>query len=298
MRSMELGATEQQIGPTPAIKLVNREDMVDFVANTGVIAGSYRFDDEFKPHFHPLRTPAGRTVSSCCPHDHKHHKGLMYALRTERVNFWEERSTLPGEQVGRIEHIKFVAQSHRDGAAAFEEELVWRSTADATEIFHEKRAVACRSHNGAFIWDWETRLQVLVDCTLITSQWSERLSDGTVVNYHGLGLRLTREFACTGGNRLLLDGQPLSFQEGMGRSPQEATFLGCFDGQWPPACASVTFRQKGRNGLYVRENPFAFLSMGPSNLSPVRLCSGSSLIEAYTVSVQDEDYAWLKSNYL
>ena len=48
------------------------------------LPGLYVLDDPFKPYIHPLKTPAGHTVSLAMPHDHPHHKGSMYALRTPR----------------------------------------------------------------------------------------------------------------------------------------------------------------------------------------------------------------------
>lgn len=54
----------------------------------------YLLNDPFKPHFSSLKTPAGRETTLVSPGDHRHHKGLMYALRCEDLNFWEEH---PGD---------------------------------------------------------------------------------------------------------------------------------------------------------------------------------------------------------
>jgi hypothetical protein len=281
----KVGLASSQHAP---VKAITDQDAVHFTAANGVVAGSYQLRDKFKPHVHPLRTPGGRTVSLSSPHDHKHHKGLMFALRTERINFWEERSTLPEEEVGQMVQLDFVTESDKAGAALLRGTLLWQSLDSQTKVFREERSIACRYENGAFVWRWSSKLRVLLDCTLIMSQWSERLSTGSLVNYHGLGLRLVRDFGCTGGNRLILDGQTISFPDGMGRRPKEVTFYGSLDGNWPPACASVTFRQQTNNALYVRESPFAFLSLGPSNLSPVHLTPDAEIFEDYEVIVRDE----------
>jgi hypothetical protein len=281
-----------KVSPIPnevvPVKAITDQNAVHFIAANGVVAGSYQLRDNFKPHVHPLRTPFGRTVSLSSPHDHKHHKGLMYALRTERVNFWEERSTLPKEEVGKMVQLNFVTKSEESGAALLRGDLLWQSIDSQTKVFREERSIACRYENGAFVWRWTSKLQVLLDCTLIMSQWSDRLLDRSLVNYHGLGLRLVRDFGCTGGNLLILDGETIAFPEGMGSRPKEVTFYGSLDGDWPPACASVTFRQQTNNGLYVRESPFAFLSLGPSNLSPIQLTRDSEIFEDYEVIVRDE----------
>ena len=73
-----------------------------------VLAGRYAYRDPFKPHVHPLNTPMGYTVSLRSPHDHPHHKALMYALRASDVNFWEEYATTDQEKVGQQEHETFL----------------------------------------------------------------------------------------------------------------------------------------------------------------------------------------------
>ena len=80
---------------------------VDF-HHGAVLAGRYAYRDPFKPHVHPLNTPMGYTVSLRSPHDHPHHKALMYALRASDVNFWEEYATTDQEKVGQQEHETFL----------------------------------------------------------------------------------------------------------------------------------------------------------------------------------------------
>ena len=68
-------------------------------------------------------------MSLAMPHDHPHHKGLMYALRTPHVNFWEERSTLPGEVVGRQIHQQFDELTEVGEHVGFVELLRWETEA-------------------------------------------------------------------------------------------------------------------------------------------------------------------------
>ena len=91
------------------------------------LAGSYCYTDPFKCYLHPLNTPEGYTVSLRSPEDHRHHKGLFYGLRTQRVIFWEEYSTRPGETVGQQLHTKFTSTVFEGDTVGFAENLAWKS---------------------------------------------------------------------------------------------------------------------------------------------------------------------------
>src|SRR5215218_6200604 len=122
------------------MQLVVTDQAVSFVDGERV-AGRYVLDDPFKPFIHPLKTPAGHTVSLAMPHDHPHHKGLMYALRTPQVNFWEERSTLPGEVVGRQIHQRFDELTEVGEQVGFVEILRWETEAGEA-LFQERRSIS------------------------------------------------------------------------------------------------------------------------------------------------------------
>ena len=51
--------------------------------------------NQFKPYVRELYTLRGENVLRDAPPDHLHHHGLMYAIRLNGVNFWEERDS-PG----------------------------------------------------------------------------------------------------------------------------------------------------------------------------------------------------------
>ena len=274
--------------------LIFTPSSVEFYDAAANLAGRYHYRDEFKPHFHPLKTPRGHTISLASPHDHKHHKGLMYALRTETVNFWEERSTLPNEQVGIQQHQEFAQVTGSGEQVGFVETLVWLEQPSGRVVFTETREIRCRMEpaQGGYLWSWRARLTAAEDCRLIQSQWSSTSEDGRKINYHGLGLRLCRAFGGgTGNNKLVLDGVETAFKDGMGSAPRQAVFTGSFDGNWPVERASVRFEQRQNNTLYVLSEPFAFLSMGPSNAAPLDWKKGAVIEEAYSVLIADGDIA-------
>lgn len=258
------------------------------------LAGLYRFTDEFKPHIHPLRTPRGHTVTSASPHDHKHHKALMYALRAEDVNFWEESATRPTEVPGVQRHTGFTEVVSRGPEVGFTEVLHWAASDGSLATFEETRRVTCRHDPSqrAFIWTWSTRLLALRDLHLVQSQWSHALADGSKVNYHGLGVRLRRDFGgMTRNHELHIDGEVARerFQSRMGARPCSVAFIGSLDETWPVERAGVRFEQPAgqQNALYVMEDYIPFMALGPTNDAPRRLKADDVLEERYTVTVFD-----------
>ena len=272
-------------------------DHVDFSTARGALAGRYHHGDRFKPFLHPLLSPKGHGVSLASPHDHKHHKGLLYALRIAGLNFWEEAPTLPGERVGRQTHLAFTDVRTRGDEVGLTETLRWEPLDGGDAVFDETRTLACRREGTGFRWSWTTTLTARRAFTLIQSQWSFAKPDGRRINYHGLGLRLRREFGGgTRNNALQLDDGPLQwnrsdapfdFTTAMGAVPQRVTFAGCIDGFHPAPEIAVTIEQHQANGLFVLETPFSFVALGPSNLAARPLGAGESLVEHYTVTVAD-----------
>jgi hypothetical protein len=256
------------------------------------LAGFYRHSDEFKPHVHPLRTPRGHCLTSARPHDHKHHKGLMYALRAEDVNFWEEAATSPKEVPGVERHQCFTDVVSRGSQVGVTETLRWTAEDGSLASFDETRKLSCRHDPAAraFIWNWFTRLVTLRPLHLLQSQWSHRLPNGTSVNYHGLGIRLRRDFGgLTRNHELRVDGVSFreNFQQQMGSRPHEVTFIGSIDETWPVERAGVTFQQQQNHALYVMEEPFPFMALGPTNLAPLNLEAGQTIEESFAVTVFD-----------
>lgn len=209
------------------MKLQYGPDYVDFMAEDR-LAGRYNHIGEWKPYVHPLCTPAGHAVSLAMPHDHVHHRGLMYALRTRYINFWEERSTLPGEAAGRQVHERFCRVQPQGECVGFTQMLRWEPHGGGAPCFHEERTIHCRllPDGGGYEWRWATTLEALRGLELIMSQWSARKADGTRVNYHGLGLRFVRDFSYQGACLLEVDGVEAPFVAGMGMSPHSVVVQG------------------------------------------------------------------------
>lgn len=272
------------------MRLQLADTSMDILGEGGGLAGRYVFADPYKPYLHPLLTPSGVAMSAFMPHDHKHHRALMYALRTPELNFWEERATVPGERVGRQVHVELSEVVEQGDTVGFTQRLVWCAHDDEVPVLLETRRVSCRSEGRGFSWTWHTRLEAQRELTLRMSQWSSPRADGRLVNYHGLGLRLPREFGGAIANvELRLEGSRSGVAEAHGTAPHSIEYRGAVDGYWPVRFAGVRFRQRQPNTLFIMKDPFAYIALGPSNDQPRTLKRGEILEEDYTVDVFDAD---------
>lgn len=134
----------------------------------------------FKPYVEALYSPAGVNVLLDGPEDHKHHHGLMYAMRVEGVNFWEEHRE-PGVQSGDAP-----AATLAGGTATITQSLSWLDPAQSKELLAETRRISVTraGETPATVVTWESEF---------------RLPDGAEsaefagAHYHGLGMRFVRD---------------------------------------------------------------------------------------------------------
>ncbi len=248
------------------------------------LAGQYVLNDPFKPHFSILNSPKGHNIALVSPADHRHHKGLMYALRCADLNFWEED---PGSGECGIQEIL----STSPVAGGFVQDLLWREEGGRLATYREIRTITFRatSNSSSFEWCWNTRREALRDHLLVKSPWSATLPDGRTVNYHGLGLRLPWTWAYPDKTvaGVEVDSHPVEAADVMGSTSPEVTMRGLMDGQWSPAKCAVTIRQNLRSAWFVLRQPFAYLAVGPTNAEEIDVRSGDAFEETYIITVTD-----------
>lgn len=248
-------------------------------------AGRYVLDDPFKPYLHPLRTPEGHCVTDCMPVDHRHHKGLMYALRSHDLNFWEEDSDCG---IQRQQSISMLEDARGVG---IRQELLWQARGGGCDTYLETREIACRydAENRGFHWTWHSRRTALRAHRLVKSPWSLPLDDGRMINYHGLGIRLPRAWAFPGDafSGVEAGGRALDWRQVCGSSGAEVGWWGRIDGHWTPPLAAVTIRQEQQDTWFALKTDFAYLSVGPSNAVEVEVPEGQVFEEICHVLVQD-----------
>ncbi|MFP4500514.1 MAG: DUF6807 family protein [Candidatus Hydrogenedentota bacterium] len=155
----------------------------------------YRYTDvPYKPYVDVLTTPSGINVLRDSPDDHRHHHALMYAIKVNGVNYWEEHDT-PGVQA----HHGFTQTRilTNPGGGMFTSQLAWKPSPDSAEpVLHETRRI--RSYGvveGATLAAWHTQLTAPEPVTLGGS------------HYHGLGMRFVESMDQTGDFRFEGDAE-------------------------------------------------------------------------------------------
>jgi hypothetical protein len=248
------------------------------------VVGIYRLDDPCKPHFRSLRTPLGHETVVVSPGDHPHHKGLMYALRCDDLNFWEEQSD--DGPIGVQESLAVTAVP-----GGLRQELLWRAASGGLETYRETRTLTAtpRADGAALVWEWHTRRKALRDHCLSQSPWALQLPDGRRINYHGLGLRPPWMWRFPGAwaGAVEMDGVKVDPLEACGTNGPRMGLWGLIDGQPARTRAAVTIEQSQTFTWFVLKGDFPFLAVGPSNASAVPVARGDNVEEHYRITVED-----------
>lgn len=145
--------------------------------------------NQFKPYVKELFTLAGDNVLRDAPADHLHHHGLMYAIRVNGTNFWEEK-TEPGHERPVELQTREVGANH----ATFSQLIHWIAHKDkdakdsaAAALLVERRTITLS------VDDAEQEVAV---------RWQAEFEPGraapkamlTGSHYNGIGLRLPESF--------------------------------------------------------------------------------------------------------
>jgi hypothetical protein len=150
--------------------------------------------NQFKPYVRELHAFNGVNVLRDAPPDHLHHHGLMYAIKVNGTNFWEETPTAGHQRAGR-EVLRTIG---RDPAghprARFSHPVYWLTAdqvnsvnpaADASLVEQRTLSVTVDEKTGELALEWRGDFTV--------GPGSARVTLGGAA-YHGLGLRLPAAF--------------------------------------------------------------------------------------------------------
>ena len=142
----------------------------------------YRYGDApYKPYVQALCTPGGANVLRDAPHDHLHHHALMYAIKVDGVNFWEEQ-----QSPGRQKHVRFVdpkiVKEGNQPKAIFTEQVEWEDPKMKKVLLVEERTIAVMREKelGATVLHWQVKF-------ILPKGKSSATLTGS--HYHGLGMR-------------------------------------------------------------------------------------------------------------
>ena len=143
--------------------------------------------NQFKPYVRELYSLTGVNVLRDAPADHLHHHGLMYAIRVNGVNFWEEHGQPGIQKPVRLLNRSSGYDSRRRPRARFTHLIHWVSSAEASPLLIERRTLTVTIDEviGEVALRWQGAFEVGRGTESIKLHGSA---------YNGLGLRLPQAF--------------------------------------------------------------------------------------------------------
>ena len=149
---------------------------------------------QFKPYVRELYTLRGDNILLDAPPDHLHHHGLMYGIRVNGENFWEERDQPGFQKPVRLDPPKIGRSASGLPQASFTQLIHWVPNKQASEqktadvaLLIERRTLTVTVDPGQqeVALTWHADFGVGPGAAKVTL---------TGAIYHGLGLRLPEAF--------------------------------------------------------------------------------------------------------
>ncbi len=233
----------------------------------------YRYGDvAYKPYVEKLYTPNGLNVVRDAPKDHIHHHGLMFAVKVDDVNFWEEQ-----DEPGREHH-----QTITTTANGIVEAIDWKAPKKEKALLHEQRTLTLPDvgNGDATLLSWETQF------SLPEGKKSATLTGS---HYHGLGLRFVESMDkdCTFRNKEGNKGKRFRGTEELTEATWSAIFAKV-DGK-PVTVAMFHHPDNVRpTTWFTMSGHFAYMSATMRyHEDPLKIDEGSPLTLRYGVAVWD-----------
>jgi hypothetical protein len=245
---------------------------------------SYRHGDApFKPYVMNLGTPSGVQILRDSPSDHVHHRGVMFAVEIDKVDFWAETKN-SGKQVPDGE-ATVVPGPDRGGVATLRilQRLRWVPAGAEKPSVTEERTIAI--HAGvapsATLLTWRSRL--------VPAGGKEKVTV-TGSHYQGLGMRFVQSM--DGVDAFLhaagAVGPVVRGTEHVTPSSWSAITAPA-DGK--PVTAALFDHPKNARapaGMFTMFKPFSYLSATPNVWNqPLEVKAGESLDLRYGVAALD-----------
>ena len=274
------------------IDITTNEDVLSIQADSTPLL-LYRYNNvPFKPYIQKLFSPSGVNILRDAPFDHLHHHALMYAVKVDGVNFWEETPTA-GKQIhksfsnitSKVETNTQNDKQHQVHHAAFTELIDWNDSSGKL-LLKEKRTI-------------EVHLAADLDATLLTWQSEFELPEGTEsatltgAHYHGLGLRFIRSMDATGEFRNA-DGKAGTVFRGDERLVRSrwCAYTAKAEGkEVTVAMFDDPDNERHPATWFTMSKPFAYLSATLNLHEPavggLKVVSGEPLVLRYAVAIWD-----------
>ncbi len=142
---------------------------------------------QYKPYVAEFSAPDGRNILRDAPSDHLHHHGLMYAIKVNGLNFWEEVSG------SGVERAVETSATESGNAATLRQVIHWLAPQDAFLADTSPAALLIEHRTLILTVDAAAREAAL--------EWKAEFEVGRKTNtvtltgatYHGLGMRFLQE---------------------------------------------------------------------------------------------------------
>lgn len=247
--------------------------------------------NQFKPYVRELYTLHGDNVLRDAPADHLHHHGLMYAVRINGTNFWEEVGA-PGIE----KSVKLLA--HKTGKSAgglpqaqFTQLIHWlpfanKSVADsaAVALLIEQRTLTLTvdEKNQEVALRWDSAFEVGKNAGKVTLHGSQ---------YNGLGMRLPKSF-----------DRVAKFQNSEDAPYTGADSRNLIPAKWTSVSGPIDGRDlmlvlfghpknaRGNGQFYTLSQVFAYLSVTQGlDKEPLEYSAGDKFQVSYLLAVYSEN---------
>lgn len=271
------------------------------VYTAGIPLWQYRYAHTPKPHVFGFATPAGHNTTLASPHDHVHHRGLMFGFTVDDVNFWEEQVTDKIPQTGAIVHRGFSKLEAKADTLCIEQSLAWQH--GETIYLKEDRLIRVSlEHEAAAVrCDWTSRLSPVGGPRALTG-----VTPHAKVTYQGFGCRFVRALDW-GGTHLTPTG-PMSEAPEPGQSAKWHDYSGRLDESHAPVgvwIGDAPTNPRHPTPWVCRSHPpmpFALVSASLLAHEPYPLEPGEQLSLSYSAwahdgqwTSADGDRAWAKT---
>jgi hypothetical protein len=231
------------------------------IAHRGRTLLVYAFaSNQFKPYVKALHSLAGDDVLRDAPADHLHHHGLMYAIRVNGHNFWEETPT-----AGHEKSVKLLSQGTGRSAgglpqATFTQLIHW--------VAHTNRALADTASAALLLERRTLTLTVDEAAQEVALDWHGEFAVGAAPvqlhgsDYNGLGLRLPQTWDRVAKHQ---NSENLPYSAAGNRDVIEAKWSAVSHAPEGRAATVALFARPsqtaGTTRFFSMVNPFTYLSV-------------------------------------
>ncbi len=227
---------------------------------------TYRYGDApFKPYVKTFCTPAGVQVLRDSPADHVHHRGIMYAVEVDKVDFWSE-----GAKSGKQVHVSIETSGDKSGVRIVQK-LNWVPPGSDKPLLAEERRIEVYGVTGPRLLTWSAKLRP-----------AEGIEKATITgsHYQGLGLRFVQSM--DGLDRFLHAARdPGPAVRGSERVTPSAWSAYTAPADGKPVTVAVFDHPKNLRapaGMFTMFKPFSYLAATPNVWkNPFELKSGETL---------------------